>query len=124
MPQLAPLTINDGTAGVVFTPRSMKDGVATLVKRGALPLDVQELSVSLRGSDTFGYKPVIKIQIPILGTSPTGQSMVVDTVILQVTGRLPATVSTADRLRARKLLSNALNDAAIVSVLDTMEGIY
>lgn len=124
MPQLAPLTINDGTAGVVFTPRSMKDGVATLVKRGAQPLDVQELSVSLRGSDRSGYKPVIKVQIPILGTSPTGQSMVIDTVILQVTGRLPASVSIADRLRARQLLSNALKDASIVSVLDTMEGIY
>lgn len=125
MPAAANLSINDGTAAVVFTPDSITGthvvyqnlAVAELAKRELLHMD----RPARAGNEV---RRQVRINMPIVtGTDAQGKE-VIELVTFQGTMISPAKSTPAQRLRCRTLGVNAMSSAAFVAVSDNPEWVY
>ncbi len=69
MPQLNPLVLKDGAATPVdhtFTPRTVENGVATLVESAGSPLGERRLSFSQNRSSSGRIRVIAKLAIPVV----------------------------------------------------------
>lgn len=125
MPQLAPLVLNDGTKDLTFAPQTIdKNGVAFLANRGLLPMEVAEVSISRNGTEKTGYKPRVKITLPITGLDPAGNTKVVDYEIVEISYRRSPLGTVASGKRLTALASNAVKSALVIAVTEGLEGVY
>lgn len=123
MPQLAPAVLNNGTTDINFTVSTINSqGVAFLVNRnGSVPGAVTTFSMSRGGSEKSGYKPVLKLAVPVIDPIT---NMVADESLLQVSGRLSPRMTAEERTKLRKMLISALDGAYGTGIIDNLEGVY
>lgn len=124
MPQLAPVILNDGTANRTYAPQDIKANIATSALRpNAAVGDAQVLTRSLTGNDKTGFKPMLKLTIPVVA-SVAGVPTVVDNHILMISGRLSARDTEANRTIALNLLKALAAHADTTAMVVGLQGVY
>ncbi|DAD52620.1 coat protein [ssRNA phage SRR6960551_10] len=145
MPALATLTINDGQATPVahsFTPLSIDSGgVATFIDRtGGIPIGFCKLDLSLRqppaaktGQNSSGrvYKATLRLFVPTLEQTSASTSTGIQPAptkafdhMATVQFFLPERGTTQNRKDLLALVTNALSDATIETVVTELEPFY
>lgn len=122
MPNTAAISINDGTAAVVFSPDSVSSTHVVMQNLAVAALDKRELLHYDRPAQSKGdVRRTIRVQTPIVvGTDAQGKE-----IIKMITFRgeeiSPVEATGAQRLRVRTLASNGLVHASTVAVFDNPE---
>lgn len=145
MPALATLTINDGQATPVahpFTPLSIDSGgVATFIDRtGGIPLGFCKLDLSLRqppdaktGQNSSGrvYKATLRLFVPTLEQTSASTSTGIQPAptkafdhVATVQFFLPERGTTQNRKDLLALITNALSDDAVETVIVDLEPFF
>lgn len=145
MPALATVTINDDQATPVahsFTPLSIDSGgVATFIDRtGGIPLGFCKLDLSLRqppaaktGQSSAGriYKAVLRLFVPTLEQTSASTSTGIQPAptkafdhMATVQFFLPERGTTQNRKDLLALITNALSDAMVKTVVTDLEPCY
>ncbi len=135
MPANTTIAIKDGAATPIthnFNPSSIDaNGVALYKERvSGIPIGQPQLSLSVRApaGNSVTYKVVGKLTMPkvVQTTDTTGKA--VTSVDYSVLGTfeivVPQKADKIDRTNIRALLSNALQHATVVSMIDDLEGVW
>lgn len=134
MPNLSPLTINDGKdtpESWVFNPDNIdpKTGVATLVKStGLTPIGDANLSMSRRLTQNK-YRLRVRLSVPKVVTETingVNVEKVIHASFADVNFTFPDTTSEAERKDVVALMGNLLtsSDTLVTGVLIDLNGIY
>lgn len=128
MPNLAPITINDGTDDLVFNPRGIdQNGVASLVVSTGVPLGDKRLTVSRTRTNQGREKVVFKMTIPVVATATVdGVSRPTITKVAygDLTFSFDGLSTTAERLAARSLMADMLSNASVAEIIDDLETLF
>lgn len=135
MPQNTTISILDGAATPVthvFNPQSIDaNGVALYKERvSGVPIGQPQLSLGVRApaGNSTTYKVSGRLTMPkaVTTTDSTGKTVTsVDySVLATFEIVLPVKADKIDRTNARVLLSNALKNATVVSMVDDLEGVW
>lgn len=124
MPQLQPVVLNDGTADRTFSPRDIKQNVATSVFRPGVAVgDAITLTRSLVGNDKTGYKPMLKLVVPVT-ENIGGVQTVVDENIYNISGRISPRSEAALLTMGLSLVQALLAHADTQAMLVNRESVY
>ena len=127
MAQLSNIVINDGTADVTYVPYQIDSGnVARLRTNTDLAIASSELSINPRNGAS-NRNVTLKLTLPtVVNETINGvvTPRVVRTRTLSVDLSLPKTTTAVERTAARVLLSNALKNVLVASVIDNNDGLY
>jgi len=131
MPQLANVVINDGASTPVahtYTPMDIVGNVARLVESNGVPVGNNVLTTSLTKTAAGRWKPVLKLQLPIVQTQTingVSTPVVVRTAFANVEMSFDGTSTAQERKDAIALLTNALLNAAVIKpVFADLQAIY
>lgn len=128
MPQLASVTLNDGTTDHAFAPRGIDtSGVATLVESTGVPVGDRRLTVSRTRTQQGREKSTLKLTLPeiqdveVAGvTRPT----IVRSAYAELTFSFDATSSTTERGHMMSLISSLLGKTDIIAVVRDLQTLY
>lgn len=135
MPQNTTIAIQDGAATPVthtFNPQSIdSNGVATYKERvSGVPIGQPQLSLSVRApaGNSTTYKVTGRLTMPQVVETTDSAGKTVKSVDYAPLGTfefvLPVKADKIDRTNIRVLLSNALKNATVVSMIDDLEGVW
>lgn len=123
MPSAAALTINDGTANVVFSPDSVTATHVQYQNLAQPSLALRELFHYDRPATSKEVRRSMRVNCPYEITLSDG-TKVIKTVTYKVEEISPPDVTSAQRLRARTLAANGLINAASVALFDNPEWVW
>lgn len=135
MPQNTTIAIQDGAATPVthtFNPQSIdSNGVAVYKERvSGVPIGQPQLSLSVRApaGNSATYKVSGRLTMPKVVTTTDSSGKTVTSVDYAPLGTfdfvLPVKADKIDRTNMRVLLSNALKNAVVISMIDDLEGVW
>lgn len=129
MPELNTITINDGTADYVYTPRGIdpKTGVASLVNSTGVPMGARRLTFLRSTTQARREKVSIKMTIPVVATETVNgvaRPTVLRSSFLEVTVSFDEASSQAERASVRNSLIDLLGDPATAAVIDDLETMF
>lgn len=123
MPAAANLSINDGTAAVVFTPDSITATHVQYQNLAQTNLSLRELAHFDRPSSGKDVRRSFRVSTPVSVTLADG-TVVIRTVTTKVEEISPVDVPVAARARCRVLAANGIIHADAVKVFDNPEWVF
>jgi hypothetical protein len=131
MPQLANLVINDGATTPVahtFKPRSIENGVTTLVESAGSPVGESRITLSHTRNQSGRIRATIKVSRPVVQDATVNgvtRPTLVRAAYADLTFNFDATSSTEERRDMVAMLKNALADTGLIKGFAVdLEGIY
>ncbi|UUW21299.1 MAG: coat protein [Guiyang fiers-like virus 5] len=120
MPQLAPVTVNDGTKDRTFTPSGAPSGVAELVELNAAGVALARARITVKSSQTTTgrFKSSINIAVPVVQDAVVGgvtRPTVVRTAYVDMTITTDAASTLDERTALRMIAGHILDTANVVS---------
>lgn len=121
MAQLQTLILKDRKSTPVnhtFVPRSVIDGVGTVVENGSVAMGEQQLSVSKRKTPSGRQKTVVKLALPVVATETINgvpRPVVIDTDYATITFDFGPTSTAARRTDVQGMVEDAMKaDKALI----------
>lgn len=123
MPSAANMTINDGTANVVFSPDSVTSTHVQYQNLAVGTLALREMVHYDRPANSKDVRRTFRVNTPVEVTLADG-TKVVKMVTVKVEEISPSDVPAAARTRCRVLAANGLIHADTVKVFDNPEWVW
>lgn len=130
MPQLAPVTVKDGSKDRVFSPKGITAGVAELVELNAsgVALARPRLTVKSGTNGTGRNKVELKLAVPVVQDAVVGgvtRPTIVRTGYADITFTTDAASTLEERSTLRTIVANLLGTAnAVKQTIDDVDGLY
>lgn len=127
MPQATLVVLNNGTADINFKPNNKtNDGVFHFLNTGAGQADLMEhMSLSAISRMTGTSRGQLKIEVPKTVTdTDTGLKYSAGKAIVEISLKFPSNFTDTDRSAVYALLSDAIADTTVTTVLKNSESVY
>lgn len=123
MPNLVPVTVNDGTTDHLFKPARLDGNSAILAATISGTDSFHQLSITAPSQGRDGMqKPSIRFVVPVIRTV-NGEEVRTSRVLATLNVEAPR-VAPAERAQALKLMRNAIDAELVKAVLEAGEGLW
>lgn len=114
MPNTSPITVNDGTADVVFSPDSVTGTHVLFANQSATSLEMRELLHVDRPANGNTLRRSIRLNVPLERTNASGE-VLIEQCSAKVEFVFPASSTRAERDRLIALAQNAIQNSSLTA---------